>query len=86
MTLTSHTAVPCRCGLLTCHAYHVEPLAAVIGVNLSKEQAEFIAAALNAFDDPTNAAKYHALLELFVDHRVKTRSQSSSSQNPRPPW
>lgn len=43
-----YRAVKCPCGHVACKAWMVEPVAAVQGVSFTREQAEFVAAALTS--------------------------------------
>lgn len=45
-------AVKCPCGHPSCKHWHVEPEAAVQGVNFTEEQAHLVASTLNASREP----------------------------------
>ena len=42
--------IPCGCGHPSCEDWHVDPVAVIQGVNLSKRQAYAVAALLNAME------------------------------------
>lgn len=45
-----YRATPCPCGHKTCKSWHVEPVAAMQGVNFMQDQAEAVAELLNGND------------------------------------
>lgn len=48
-----YRAIPCQCSAAktgVCKSWHVDPVAAVQGVNFTKAQAHFVASVLNAAD------------------------------------
>lgn len=59
-----YKAEPCPCGHPTCDAWHVEPVAAIQGVRLTRKQAIAVAELLNRMESDAAIARW---IDKFIE-------------------